>query len=963
MIGNLKFYSEYSLEYGSLKIKELLKYCIKEKYKYICITDRFNISGSYEFFNIFYKAKIKPIIGCEIHVKISFGKILCYGNLTLIAQNNKGYVEICKILSYRKLQIKKYINIKKILKFKNIFILSGGYGGIYTSIIKKFSFCLLITNIIKKFNKNFYIEIQRFNDDSFKESNILINLSKKSNIPLVATHPIRYLKKKDNILHFYKYCILKKIYLSQIKKSIFENFYFLTKKEFISKFKDIKISIKNSNFISKKCLFKFNTKRKNLFLKKKNFYKKIKKLLNKKIKKFDKNKKNIYEKRFSYEYKIIKKKKFINYFIIVSDFVNWAKKKKIQVGPGRGSCSSSLISFLLNITEIDPISNKLIFERFLNVKKNSMPDFDIDFCKQKRKHVLEYVKNKYNKKKVIKLVTFGKFSFKNSFKDSGRILGYNYSYLNNLSNNIHFKKKYKNLKEILNDKNIILKYKNDKRFIKIIKISIKIDGFIRNIGIHAGGIVITKKKFFNYFPIYYLKRENDIVSQFNKYDIEKLGFLKFDFLGLNTLTILKYLIKITNINFSFLNLDYNDKKTFDLIKKGNTTGVFQLENENLKKYLKILKPQKFSEIVNIVSLYRPGPVSLINDYCNKSFKINLNILKETRGLIIFQEQLIKIIEKEYKIEINTADFYRTILAKGNQNEISELKKNIIKKYKNNKKIMYKKIELFNYIKKFSGYCFNKAHAVSYSTLTYSMAWFKANYKENFFLSNFNFCFKNNKKLENLYKDCIDNNILFLPPDINYSEKFFIKYSIFKKTKIITGFFFIKNIGKNAIHEIIYERKKNGFFKNFPNFLYRIKKKIVNSRIIKNLIYSGCFDNIDIREKIINDFYYNKNNINQLILIKKKIKKKINIFQKEKKTIYFFYSDINRYFYIKKKKNIFLGLIKKSFYKNKIIIENNYMKCCYFNYKNKVNESIAVISFLKKIKFNRSEKYIKKICFL
>ncbi|MGX7577276.1 DNA polymerase III subunit alpha [Candidatus Vidania fulgoroideorum] len=953
----IKIYSEFSLQNGSVKIKKIKKICIKKKYKYCLLNDIFNISGAYRFYNSLKSKQIKPILGCEILCKIKN----VFGNITIICKNYLGYKEICKLISKKTVYKKKYLSLNSILKLKNIYILSGGLNGIYTSIIKNTKLCNKLTKLLNK-NNNFYIEIQRFNKKSFTESNILINLSKQTNVPIVYTHPVRYLKKKDIQLHLYKYCILTKIFLVKknniIKK--FKNNYFLSKKHIDKKFSDIKKLSKN-NYIIKNCNFNFKKAQNFCFKKKSNIFIKLKKKLNKITRFFKKKQKKTYKKRLIKEFKVIKKKKFLDFFLIVKDFVTWAKQKKIQVGPGRGSCSSSLVSYLLNITEIDPIRHNLIFERFLNKKKKSLPDFDIDFCKVDRKKVLKYVKAKY-KKRIFNLVTFGKFSFKNSIKDSGRILGYSFGYLNKISKDISFNKK-KKLKDILRDKKIKQKYHNDNRFVKIIKISLNLDGYLRNIGTHAGGVVITKKKFYNYFPIYYVNKLK--ITQFDKYDIETMGFLKFDFLGLNTLTIMKDITKKINIKFSFLKLNFSDKKTFNLLKTGNTTGVFQLENNNLKRYLKILKPASFNDLVNIISLYRPGPMDLIKTYCeNKKLKkTSINkILKETRGVIIFQEQLIKIIKTKFNLNLNDSDIFRTILSKGNKKQINKFKKKIIKN--NNKKNK----KLFNYIKKYSGYSFNKAHAVSYSTLTFAMCWLKANYINFFFISNFKFSFNNKKKIKNLYLDCIKNNIIFYPPDINNSEIYFKTYNILGSSRFIKGFLFINGVGKNAVKQILTERK-NGIFLNFIDFLFRIKKRIVNSRVVKNLIYSGCFDNIEKnRFNLIDKLNsYNKKKIKnnkQINLFKNNFKiKKFNIFLKEKKTIYYFYSDIKRFTVFKKtSKNFFIGIYKKKF--KFIIVENSFINKKFFfinNVKNK-NKNICVF-YEPMFCYNKYNNIVKKYILL
>ncbi|WP_458659155.1 DNA polymerase III subunit alpha [Candidatus Vidania fulgoroideorum] len=980
MFGNLKFYSEYSLEYGSFKIIDFFKLCKKKKYDFACLTDVFNLSGSLEFIELAKKNKIKPIIGCEVFIENKISSIIFSGKVTLIAKNELGFKKICKIISYKKRKIKFHDIIDN-----NLIILSGGYNGLYTNILKNRNSINIITKIIKKnLNNNFYIEIQRFNKNSYRESLKLIKISRKFNIPLVATHPIRFLKKSDFKLFKYKYCIIKKEYLVKKKLKIYKNNYFLSKKKFINKFNDILSSIKNSENIANQCFFEFDKKRKRLFINdKKNFSKYV--LSEFKKKKFTNS---IYKKRIYYEIKIIKKMGFIEYFLIVSDFIKWAKKKDIQIGPGRGSSASSLVSFVLGITSVDPLKYNLFFERFLNKKKNSLPDFDIDVCKKNRYKLIDYIKKKYGNKKVFNIVTFGKFSFKNSIKDSGRILGYNFSYLNKISNSIYFEKKYNNLSDIIN-KNLFLKkyYIKDKKFKKILKISLKLDGFIRNIGVHAGGIIITNKIFYNFFPIYYLKKEKKFICQFNKNNIENLGFIKFDILGLNTLTILKDMTKRININFTYETLDLKNKITFDLIKKGNTTGVFQLENYNLKKYLRIIKPYDFKEIVNIISLYRPGPICMINEYCENKISFNFNkktkeILKSTRGFLIFQEQLLELMTKNFGLNLNEADIFRTYLSKNNKKKIKIIKKRILN-IKNKRKIK-KLILIFNYLKKFSGYSFNKAHAVSYSFLTYSMAWFKAHYKSVFYLSNFNFCYNNRKKLKKLYSDSIINKIFFKNPDINISDKYFI----FFENYIISGLLFIKGIGKKAINSITSVRSKKKFI-SFMDFYFRVDKSIVNKRIIKNLIISGCFDSIcKNRSKLLfeleffnkNNFYYSNIFNNQLTVVKKKIKYKlnnINVYKNEKLLLGYFFSNIFKK-YNKKililRKNLnkqiksFYGMyFKKQKINNFYIIklENEFSKKRYFFAKSKKitkvrDYDIIILFYDYKIIKKKFKCHIKKI---
>ncbi|MGX7586163.1 DNA polymerase III subunit alpha [Candidatus Vidania fulgoroideorum] len=932
MLINIKIYTEFSLEKGAIKINNFSREAKKKKYNNIIISDYKNISGSVEFWKEMKNNKLNPILGCEIFCYYIINSLVIKGRITLIVLNKIGYKNICKIISKKK----KYFSLKKIIKLKGIKVLSGGYGGFFSNCLKKIK---KIRNFLLKIKKMVF-EIQIFNKKSFKESNKIYDLARKYNLKILINHPVRFLKKKDYKIFKFKNFIIKKKKIKKknnyIKK--YKNQY-LIKKEKIKKiykcfFDDLNLF---SNLI-KKCIYNFDYKKKKVkFWKKKInkniFIKKSIKIFKKKN--FSKEIYNSYYKRFIYELNTIYEMGFSDYFFIVRDFVMWAKKKKIIVGPGRGSSAGSLVAYVFEITEVDPIKHGLYFERFLNYKKKTIPDFDIDFCKEKRDKVIKYLRKRYGKKKVFNIVTFGRFSFKNAIKDSGRILGYNYNYVEGISKIFSYLKSFKDFCFFLKDKkNIPILYHNDKRFKKIMRISLCINGYIRNIGVHAGGIIITNKNFYNHIPIFNIEKDKALITQFDKYSIQEMGFMKFDFLCLNTLSLLKEIISKTKIKFKYSNVMFNNIKTYNLLKKGNTVGVFQLESYQVRKYLKIIKPKNFNEIVNIISLYRPGPMCLIDQYC--SYKIDKNlkkfssILTETRGVLIFQEQLMKILEKGFGFDIHEADIIRSILNK--KDSFLNIKK-ILKK----KKINYKK--LF-FLKKYVGYSFNKAHAVSYSYITYIMAWFKANYKKFFYICSINYNHKNLKKLRFLYKDLIKNDLFFVKPSINKSENLFCE----KNKEIFMGFLFIKGIGYKVGKEIIKERKKS-LFKSFFDFFFRINKTIINKRIIKNLIYSGCFDEFEKdKNKLLNKHYYYKNNyeyykgifIKQIPIIN--VKKK-NIYNfpisffvlKEKKYLNFIFYDIKNYVISNYKnllknnfKKFFVGIVTKKIFKNyvcNIVIES------------------------------------------
>ncbi|MGX7582777.1 DNA polymerase III subunit alpha [Candidatus Vidania fulgoroideorum] len=953
MSYNFKIYTEYSLEKGSVKINKLFKEVKKIGYKNLIITDFNNISGSLEFFEKFKNKKFNILLGCDIETYCNFKSKRIKGNLTIIVKNCLGYKNLCKIISK-----KKIVPYKKIYKLKGINILSSSNKGLLTNCLKK------INNKNKVFKKikNIILEINIFDKKSYKTSKYIYDIAKKKKIKILCLHPVRFIKKKNFEIFKYKNFIIKKKFLNEDNKYIkkYKNQYLIDKKhykKFYCKF--------NENFynIFKKNKYNFDYKKKKLKffkknIKKKYFFKKSIKIFKKKKIFFNNNYKKYYE-RFLKELKIIYKMGFSNYFFIVRDFIKWSKKKKIIVGPGRGSSSGSLVAYVFGITEIDPIKYGLYFERFLNYKKKSIPDFDIDFCKEKRNDVINYLKKKYGIKKVFNIVTFGKFSFKNSIRDSGRILGYGYNYVDKLSKIFNNIKDYKEfIKFIKKKSNIPNEYRNDIRFYKIINITVKISGYIRNIGKHAGGVIITNKKYYNFMPLYYNNNDKVFITQFDKFSIQKLGFIKFDFLCLNTLSLLNNIIKKLKINFSFFSLDFNNKNTFDLIKKGNTTGVFQLESYQMKKYLRIIKPNSFNDIVNIISLYRPGPICLINDYCiykgDKYLSKFKKILFETRGILIFQEQLMKILKKGYNFNMYEADIIRSCICKGKKKDIKIARSLFLKKNIKNKD--------FEFFKKYSGYSFNKAHAVSYSYITYYMAWLKSNYKEVFYICSLNYSFKNKKKIKLLYKDMIYNKIYFCKPHINKSKNFF---SI-KKKKIYIGFVFIKGIGINVGDEIIKERNQKDY-KNFFDFYFRINKSIVNKRVIYSLIFSGCFDCFNKNKFFLISEYenYKKNynsfkNIfnNQITVLKKKeiknsfLNNKNNFLLEEKNSLDLIITNLKdlavKKFPIILGKKFFSGiLIEKKKINNYffLFIESNYLITNRFYINEKNYNKINIFDFI------------------
>ncbi|ASS47091.1 DNA polymerase III alpha subunit [Candidatus Nasuia deltocephalinicola] len=958
---HLRIYSEYSFKDGLIKLEDLIKKIKSEKYKSLAIADN-NLFGLIDFYTICIKNKIKPIIGCNFFIKNNLNKNKSY-KIILFVKNEIGYKNLLKLINKANL-IESENNYYEIDKnwFKGE--LNKGLIIISCAEISDIGYFLLKNKnkkVIKKilfwskyFKNRFYLELKKINKKNNFYNSKVIKISNLFNIPLVATCPVSFFKKKDFYIYKIKNCILNNNnindnYLNKIDFLKRKNNFFIKKKNIIKIFKDIPSSLINTYKINKKCNLFINLDKIELpiFFNNKNNNKHIIKLNLNLLKK--KNIKNIiYKKRILNECNIIIKMGLSDYFLIVSDFIIWSKKKKIPVGPGRGSSAGSLVSYLLNITDIDPIKNNLIFERFLNPKRVSMPDFDIDFCPIKRSNVINYIKKKYGIFSICQIVTFGKIASRSSIRDVGRVLNYNYIFIDKIAKLISFKESNDSIKNILKN-NLYLKYRydNENSVKKIINLVIKLENSIKNIGIHAGGVIISSIKIYNLFPLYI--QNNNIITQYSKDNIEKIGILKFDFLGLKTLTIINKCIKNIKINYkiniNLLKLNLNNKLCFLNLKMGKTLGIFQLESIGMQKMLKKAKPNSFNNIIALISLYRPGPINLIEEFCcrklgkkkityfNKKLEI---ILKETYGIIIYQEQIMFIAKIISNFSLEEADLLRIAISKKNIKEMNNQKTIFIKNGIINGFNKFFLENLFDKIEKFAKYGFNKSHATAYALLSYQTIWLKTYFFFDFISTNMSFCLNNSNKLKYLITESLENNTFILPININKSLYNFIYYDKCKIGKIRYGFSSIKGIGENIINDLIKIRNK-GLFKNFNDFYKRINKNIINRKIIETLICSGSFDSIDInRSNLIKNY---RDNINNSQIKNKYIffwKFKIKIIEEKLRIGFFFINNLYNIY-----KNKFILIIKNE--KNINLFNNKYCN--------------GIIIEIKKIFFLNNENYL------
>ncbi|MCW5197663.1 DNA polymerase III subunit alpha [Buchnera aphidicola] len=883
---HLRVHSDYSIIDGLSKPEKIVDRAILFNMPAVGITDFTNLYGVIKFYKYSHANGVKPIIGVDFNILSDDFSIK---EITILACNNFGYENLKLLISkaYRRnYSTLKDIYIKKkwLIKYREgLIILSSGIDGEIGSFLlnnKKYFLNQSLDFYQKYFKDHYYLEISRIGRiEETKYIKKILELSILKKIPIVATNNVRFLKKKDFLSHIIRVSIHYGISINQAKKLFFKytkHQFFKSEIEMKKLFSDLSSSLINSVEISKRCNVIIEFKKYFLpkfytgcvstkdFLIKKSFVglkKKLKKIYSHNLEKF--SIKKIYKNRLKHELQVINKMNFPGYFLVVMEFIKWAKKNNIPVGPGRGSGAGSLVAYALNITDIDPIKFDLLFERFLNPERISMPDFDIDFCMNNRDLVIDHVSQVYGKDSVSQIITFGTMTAKAVIRDVGRSLGYPYGFLNRLSKLIPLDPGITLKKAILSSSDLSSLYKYDYDVRDLINTSKKLEGVIRNVGKHAGGIVISPTKITDFSPLYYdnLEKKNS-VTQFDKDDIEDIGLVKFDFLGLKTLTIIQSTINMINQNNIKENKDkivlnkipLNDKKSFQLLKNVQTTAIFQLESNGIKDLIFRLKPDSFNEIVALVALFRPGPLQsgMVDNFINRKHgrekiyypdktwqhKLLKPILKSTYGIILYQEQVMKIVQKLSNYTLGEADLLRRDISKKSSKYMSDhrikfilgAKKNGIKKNLANK--------IFDLLEKFAGYGFNKSHSVAYALISYQTLWLKSNYSSEFLASAMTMDMRYSNKIMILIDEAKKMNIRVLGLNINLSKKnFFVN----KNKNIIFGLGAIKGIGENAISKIVFEREKNGIYKNIYDLCIRVGSKIITKKILEKLIFSGSCD--------------------------------------------------------------------------------------------------------------------------
>ena len=876
---HLHLHTCYSLGSGTIRIDDLINIAKKNRLKSLALTDHLNIFGAIKFYHKCIEAKIKPILGCEIPVIYKNNKLL--GNIVLLCMNIDGYYNLNKILSIIHTSRSNSLgaNIDLLDTYKsNLICLSGGRNGICgrNSLTNSLSDSEdIIKNISQLFSDKFYIEIdktERENEDLYINKSLAI--ASKLKLPIVATNDVLFISDSDYEANEVKVAINQKTKLDdRVNQNDYSpNQYFKTEQEMITLFSNYTASIQNISEIVKMC----NTKLPDFKYHLPKFSNPSKKDdvtyfndlctdgLNEYLATTSLDE-EVYKKRLLREIDVIQSMGFASYFLIVQEFILWAKNNDVPVGPGRGSGAGSLVAFALGITNIDPIKYNLLFERFLNPERISMPDFDIDFCMNKRQKVIDHIISTYGQDKVSQIITYSTLSARAVIRDVGRVLDFSYGFVDYIAKLVPSSLGIKIDEALKASKELAKEYKTKDDVRTIIDLAKKIEGLPRGVGTHAAGIVISPSSITDFMPIYSLEDKNELITQFDKDDIESLGLVKFDILGLTTLTIIDEAIKLINKNkqFDLNSIPLDDLKVFNLLQKKMTTGIFQLESLGMKKYMAQLKPDKFEDIVALVALYRPGPLgtNMVDDFIANKHGQNIkyehplleSILSETNGLILYQEQVMEIARSLGKYSLGDADLLRRAMGKKKHKEMETHRSRFASGCKENNINETISKSIFDKMEKFAGYGFNKSHSVAYAMLSYQTAYLKAYYTTEFFSAALSSDMDNTSKIINLLAACKQMSIKVNLPEINHSN---YKFLPLEDGVINYGLGAIKGVGETAAYHIEEIRIDKGEFTCIEDFCSKVNLTMVNSGTIEALICSGCFDNITRKSRLENLKYLN-----------------------------------------------------------------------------------------------------------
>jgi DNA polymerase-3 subunit alpha len=880
---HLRIHTEFSLVDGIVRIKPLVKKLAEYRMPAAAVTEQSNLFSLVKFYKAAQGAGIKPLIGSDVWLFNPDEPATPY-RLTLLARNKTGYVTLTELISqgYQHGQHQGIPMLNKqwlVENHQGLIVLSGAMDGDIGRALLADNQQLARENAVfwqTLFPDCFYLELQRVGKlNQERYIHLAVELAIELNLPVVATNDVRFISKHDFDAHEVRVCIHQGRVLddSRRPRDYTDQQYLRSSEEMAELFADIPEALANSVEIAKRCNVELTLGENYLpdfpvppgMTLDETFKQASREGLEQRFKhyppigsgSFELNR-QIYDQRLEIELDVICQMGFPGYFMIVADFIQWAKNNDIPVGPGRGSGAGSLVAYALSITDLDPIEFDLLFERFLNPERVSMPDFDIDFCMDRRDEVIEYVAQHYGRDHVSQIITYGSMAAKAVIRDVGRVMGFPYGFVDRLAKLIPFEIGMTLEKALEDSPDLKAAYENEEEVRPLIDMARSLEGISRNAGKHAGGVVISPSKLTDFAPLYCEQGGGNLVTQFDKDDVEAVGLVKFDFLGLRTLTIIDWALKTINHRRQLQGLDAidisqiprDDADSYELLKKAQTTAVFQLESRGMKELIKKLKPDCFDDIIALVALFRPGPLEsgMVDDYINVKHGAKAEyahpllepILKPTNGVILYQEQVMQIARDMACYTLGGADMLRRAMGKKKPEEMAKQREIFTEGAVNNQIDEGVATYIFDLMEKFAGYGFNKSHSAAYALVAYQTAWLKAHFPAAFMAAVMSSDMDNTDKVVVLIDECREMKLQICPPDLNLSN---YRFTVNDHQQIVYGMGAIKGVGESAIEELLNERERNGLFIGLYDLCKRVDLRKVNRRVLEALIKAGALDSI------------------------------------------------------------------------------------------------------------------------
>ncbi len=882
---HLRVHSEFSLVDGTVRIKPLIQRLVSFKMPAVALTEQSNLFSLVKFYRAAQGSGIKPIVGSDVLIFNAEDPTQPFV-LTLLAMNHSGYISLTELIS-KSYQEGQHLGVPMLQyqwieqKTTGLIALSGAMDGDIGRALLADNRELALAQAhywSELFPERFYLDIHRIgkkNEEAFIKDSV--DLALQLDLPVVATNNVRFLDEKDFEAHEVRVCINQGKILDDPRRP--RNYtpqqYLRSAEEMAELFADLPEALENTVEIAKRCNVELTLGKNYLpdypvpegMTLDQVFAKASQDGLRQRLQTYpavgkgtEQEREQVYWDRLEMELNVIIQMGFPGYFMIVADFIQWAKNHAIPVGPGRGSGAGSLVAYALKITDLDPIEFDLLFERFLNPERISMPDFDIDFCMDRRDEVISYVADHYGRDQVSQIITYGSMAAKAVIRDVGRVMALPFGFVDGLAKLVPFEIGITLTKALKESTELNERYHQEEDVKTLIDMALSLEGISRNAGKHAGGVVIAPTKLTDFTPLYCEEGGGNLVTQFDKDDVEAVGLVKFDFLGLRTLTIIDWALQTINVRLlaqgkepvDISQIPRDDALTYQLFAKCQTTAVFQLESRGMKELIRKLKPDCFDDIIALVALFRPGPLEsgMVDDYINVKHGAKAEyahpllepILKPTNGVILYQEQVMQIARELAGYTLGGADMLRRAMGKKKPEEMAKQRAIFTEGAINNRIDESIATYVFDLMEKFAGYGFNKSHSAAYAWVAYQTAWLKAHYPAEFMAAVLSSDMDNTDKVVVLIEECRDMKLKLGPPDINLSN---YRFTVNPANEIVYGLGAIKGVGEAAIEDMIQERNANGHFTGLYDFCKRVDLRKVNRRVLEALIKAGAFDRIQI----------------------------------------------------------------------------------------------------------------------